>query len=268
MEGSTMNVDVYVSNDQQWNAAKALEGALGDKEPAWALRAINLAEPQPDGIPPKVLNRILSDGGKGLPLTLLNGEEFLIGRLPTPDDLRGLSGRRFESKGFTECPDYVEDSSVQFPTRSRIHINIIVKDLQESLKFYRVLFGQEPTKVREGYAKFELQDPPVNLAMLEDPHGGAKPHFGIQVKSTRVIRQAVQRYAEAGFYMYDEGETACCFALQKKTWVVDPEGRQWEVYVNTDNGASAGCASDCICYSELEPSMREAPKDAPPGQGS
>lgn len=250
-----MNLDVYVNDAQQWDAVKELERAVAAS--GWVFRAVNLAEPQPDGLPAKVVNRLLADGARGFPLTLLDGEEFIRGRLPTGDDLRGLGGPRFESRSFTECEGYVEDSAVQFPTRSRIHINIIVKDLQASLRFYRVLFGQEPTKVREGYAKFELEDPPINLAMLEDPHGGAKPHFGVQVKSTKVIRKAIQRYAEAGFYMYEEGETACCFAVQDKTWVVDPEGRQWEIYVNTNNGADAGCASDCICYSPLPPSMRD-----------
>jgi len=253
-----MNLEIYANDEQQCTAVKDLESSFDFASKGWSLRAVNLGEPQSEGIPPKVLKHLLSDGAKGLPLVLLDGEEFLSGRVPTADDLKGFTGAKFDGSGFTECSDYVEDSAVDFPTRSRIHINIIVKSLQESLKFYRTLFGQEPTKVREGYAKFELQDPPVNLAMLEDPHGGAKPHFGIQVKSSKVIRKAVERYNEAGFYLYDEGDTACCFALQKKTWVVDPEGRQWEIYVNMDNGASAGCASDCICYSELAPSMTAA----------
>jgi len=53
----------------------------------------------------------------------------------------------------------------------------------------------------------------------------------------------------------EESETACCYAKQTKTWVVDPDNHQWEVFVTTDNAAQEGCASDCICYSDMKPSV-------------
>ena len=39
--------------------------------------------------------------------------------------------------------------------------------LPRSVAFYRELFGTGPTKARPGYAKFEVAEPPVNLALNE-----------------------------------------------------------------------------------------------------
>ena len=80
------------------------------------------------------------------------------------------------------------ESAVQFETHSRIHMGLAVKSLERSIAFYSTLFGQGPTKTRPRYAKFEVAEPPVNLAINEV--GGATgpnnpvAHFGIQVKST------------------------------------------------------------------------------------
>ena len=52
-------------------------------------------------------------------------------------------------------------SAVEFPTPTRLHIAVAVRDVAAALPFYRTLFGQEPTKVRADYAKFEVLDPPV-----------------------------------------------------------------------------------------------------------
>ena len=59
------------------------------------------------------------------------------------------------------------ESAVDFATNARIHIAIAVNNLQQSVDFYRTLFGQEPTKTRPQYAKFEVAEPPINLALNE-----------------------------------------------------------------------------------------------------
>jgi len=255
-----MQVEIYVRNVEEVNAVRNLKESWKSDIPDLDLRAVDLSAVTDGMVPVQVVNRLIARGDAALPVTLVGGEARLDGRLPDVRDLKELASVHVDNEGFTACDDYVEDSVVDFPTRSRIHMNLIVKDLRRSLAFYRILFGQEPTKVREGYAKFELKDPAVNLSLLEDAHGGARPHFGIQVKSTQVIRKATKRYADAGLHLYDEGTTACCFAVQDKTWVVDPEGRQWEVYVVTDDAVDAGCEPDCICYQDLAPSLRDLEK--------
>jgi hypothetical protein len=40
-----------------------------------------------------------------------------------------------------------------------------------------------------------------------------------------------ERWAEAGLVTRDEMQTNCCYALQDKTWVHDPDGNEWEAFV-------------------------------------
>jgi catechol 2,3-dioxygenase-like lactoylglutathione lyase family enzyme len=133
--------------------------------------------------------------------------------------------------------------------------------LDESIAFYRTLFGQEPTKKRLRYAKFEVAEPAVNLALNDV--GGATgqnnpvAHFGIQVKSTEAVKAAAARLAPAGLVDSVEEKVTCCYATQSKVWAVDPDGNKWEVYVVLDdNGSHHHAAADACC----------AP--APAGQGA
>jgi len=254
-----MNIEIFVKNKSDLEGVTALLQDPGVAGKGCSIKAVDLSAKTDQAVPGEVLSLIMQSKGKSLPITLVDGSPRLTGRTPTPQEI-GLYVAQKENghQGFTECADYVEDSSVQFPTRSRVHMNLIVKSVAESVKFYTQMFGQPPTKNKGDYAKFELADPPINLALMEDPHGGAKNHFGIQVKSSAVVKKAMARYLDAGFHMYEENETACCYAKQTKTWVVDPEGNQWEVFVTTDNAAQEGCAPDCICYDDLKPSMAKA----------
>src|SRR5215475_1066865 len=69
------------------------------------------------------------------------------------------------------------------------HVSINVRNVNESVEFYRKMFGIEPAKVRKGYAKFDVQNPPLNLALNEIPFDGrgALSHLGIQVASTEDV---------------------------------------------------------------------------------
>jgi catechol 2,3-dioxygenase-like lactoylglutathione lyase family enzyme len=40
------------------------------------------------------------------------------------------------------------------------HIAINVRNISESVQFYKKMLGAEPGKVRTGYAKFDVQNPP------------------------------------------------------------------------------------------------------------
>lgn len=113
------------------------------------------------------------------------------------------------------------------------HIALNVRDVVASAEFYRNLFGIEPSKVRQGYAKFDIANPPLNLALNEVPFGerGALSHLGLQVGSTEDVLAIGERWREAGLATKDEMRTTCCYAVQDKTWVADPDGNEWEVFV-------------------------------------
>jgi catechol 2,3-dioxygenase-like lactoylglutathione lyase family enzyme len=113
------------------------------------------------------------------------------------------------------------------------HISINIRNLSQSIEFYRKMLGIEPSKVRTGYAKFDVQNPPLNLALNEVPFNerGALSHLGIQVASTDDVLAVRMRWADEGLIMRDEMQTNCCYAIQDKTWVADPDGNEWEVFV-------------------------------------
>jgi catechol 2,3-dioxygenase-like lactoylglutathione lyase family enzyme len=116
----------------------------------------------------------------------------------------------------------------------KAHVSINVRNVERSIDFYRRMLGIEPSKVRTGYAKFDVQNPPLNLALNEVPSldsAGALSHLGLQVASTDDVLAIRSRWAEAGLVTRDEMQTDCCYATQDKTWVHDPDGNEWEVFV-------------------------------------
>jgi catechol 2,3-dioxygenase-like lactoylglutathione lyase family enzyme len=109
------------------------------------------------------------------------------------------------------------------------HLSLDVPDLDRAIAFYEQLFGQGPAKRKPGYAKFELADPPVALA-LQHAVRPALSHLGIRVGATEQVEAAGIRLRRSGLVTLDERDTSCCYARQDKVWVADPAGNRWEVY--------------------------------------
>lgn len=131
----------------------------------------------------------------------------------------------------------------------KAHLAINVRDVEQSIGFYKKMFGIEPSKVRTGYAKFDVHNPPLNFTLNQTPFGdrGALSHLGIQVASTDDVIAMRDNWTDAGLIPREEMQTDCCYALQDKAWVHDPDGNEWEVFtVIEDNlpekpGATACC---------------------------
>ena len=134
------------------------------------------------------------------------------------------------------------------------HVSINVRNVAESVAFYRKMFGIEPAKVRTGYAKFDVQNPPLNLALNEAPFDGrgALSHLGIQVSSTEDVLAIREKWIGAGLTTRDEMQTACCYAVQDKTWVSDPDGNEWEVFVVLEDNLpeESGASISACCATE------------------
>lgn len=136
-------------------------------------------------------------------------------------------------------------------TALKAHLALNVSDVSRSLEFYRRLLGIEPSKVRSGYAKFDVHNPPLNLTLNESAVAGpgALSHLGIQVSSTDDVLALREKWAAAGLLTRDEMQTDCCYALQDKTWVRDPDGNEWEAFVVLEDNlpkAGACCGTDQV----------------------
>ncbi|HJY28574.1 MAG TPA: ArsI/CadI family heavy metal resistance metalloenzyme [Pyrinomonadaceae bacterium] len=144
----------------------------------------------------------------------------------------------------------------------KAHLALNVKDVAASLDFYRKLLGIEPSKVRTGYAKFDVQNPPLNLTLNQHAFNerGALSHLGIQVASTGDVLAIRERWTEAGLLTRDEMQTNCCYALQDKTWVRDPDGNEWEVFVVLEDNLSETAPCECATKPDDGVSTTEALK--------
>ena len=129
----------------------------------------------------------------------------------------------------------------------KAHLALNVRNVEKSIEFYRKMLGIEPSKVRTGYAKFDVQNPPLNLTLNEVAftEEGALSHLGIQVASTDDVLAVRQKWTDAGLVTRDEMQTNCCYATQDKTWVHDPDGNEWEVFVVLQ-GQLAGNGGMCV----------------------
>ncbi len=168
------------------------------------------------------------------------------------------------------------------------HISLNVKDVTASVEFYTKLFGIEPMKfikgnttthsiVRElagetsekprfGYAKFDVQNPPINFVLNEVPYteGGTLSHLGIQVASTDDVLKTRESWKASGLLTVDEMQVDCCYALQDKTWARDPDGNEWEAFVVLENTEPVAAA--CGCGEKVEHEELSTPACCTPDQ--
>jgi len=145
----------------------------------------------------------------------------------------------------------------------KAHLALNVKSVEQSIQFYRKLFGIGPTKVRTGYAKFDVRNPPLNFTLNEGPvnNRGALSHLGIQMGSTEDVLATRQKWIDAGLLTRDEMQTNCCYAVQDKTWVRDPDGNEWEVFVVLEDNLTE--TAPCECGEKVADAAPEATTEEP-----
>lgn len=130
----------------------------------------------------------------------------------------------------------------------KTHISLNVANIANSVDFYSRMLGADPVKQESDYAKFVVSDPPLNLTvnLAEFTPGGSLSHLGLQVSSSQMVNSIGGRWQSAGLDTEREMQTDCCYALQDKIWVSDPDGNRWEVFtVLADTEPAEHTASTC-----------------------
>ena len=134
-----------------------------------------------------------------------------------------------------------------------VHVSLNVTDLDRSVDFYRRFLG-EPAKLKSDYAKFVGTEPEIHLALqpaVLSTAAGTLSHLGIRVDSTQEVRKWKAALHERGVQTEEETRETCCYAVQDKFWLSDPDGNRWEVYTVLEDieqpraETSACCATDC-----------------------
>jgi catechol 2,3-dioxygenase-like lactoylglutathione lyase family enzyme len=132
---------------------------------------------------------------------------------------------------------------------SAVHISLNVSNLDRSADFYRRFFG-EPKKLKTDYAKFVSAEPEIHLALQPGRRvegEGALSHLGIRVDSSDKVRQWKQALVDRGLPAEEEKRESCCYALQDKFWISDPDGNRWEVYNVVEDIEAQGRESQTCC---------------------
>jgi len=138
-------------------------------------------------------------------------------------------------------------------TISRVQLALNVTDLDTAVAFYAKLFDTEPAKRRPGYANFAIAEPPLKLVLIEGAAGrgpgvtGALNHLGVEVGTPEEVRAATHRLTDEGLAPTVQHATTCCYALQDKAWVSDPDGAPWEVYTvlaDAPEETNLGCSTE------------------------
>ncbi len=135
----------------------------------------------------------------------------------------------------------------------RFHVHVHVEDLVKNIAFYSTMFNQQPARAEADYAKWMLDDPPVNFAISTRGNATGVDHLGIQAGSAEELAALKAHATQAGMALLDDGETTCCYSRSDKYWITDPQGIAWEQFHTLDN---------IPVFSEPKPQSNEATAQA------
>ncbi|MEQ9425809.1 MAG: ArsI/CadI family heavy metal resistance metalloenzyme [Cyclobacteriaceae bacterium] len=111
-----------------------------------------------------------------------------------------------------------------------LHVNLQVKDLNQSVGFYNALFNAEPTVQKPDYAKWLIDDPRVNFSISVGGENPGLRHLGIQAETEEELKEVYANIDKTQAVVDEEGHTVCCYAQSEKSWVKDPQGVEWEAF--------------------------------------
>ena len=126
---------------------------------------------------------------------------------------------------------------------SRVQLALNVSDLDAAVDFYSRLFahraGQAPSRLRQ----LRRRRAAAEAGAVREP---GTPTAGSTTSASRSSRPT--RSAAAQRRLTDEGldtdrgdEVTCCYAVQDKVWVDDPDGAPWEIYTVLDDAPNMNC---------------------------
>jgi len=130
---------------------------------------------------------------------------------------------------------------------SRVQLALNVSNVDRAVEFYTELFQTQPAKRRPGYANFAIADPPLKLVLIENPGASSRlNHLGLEVFEQAKVVEAHDRLQAAGLEVRNEDGVTCCYAVQDKVWVSDPDAEPWEVYTVLEHSDSMGTSGDDV----------------------
>jgi catechol 2,3-dioxygenase-like lactoylglutathione lyase family enzyme len=149
----------------------------------------------------------------------------------------------------------------------RFHVHLHVQDPAQSIAFYARLFDAAPTRQESDYAKWMLDDPPVNFAISTRGSMPGLDHLGIQTDDATELAALKARAEAADLALLDEGATTCCYARSEKHWITDPQGVAWEHFHTLGDIPVFREAADTAAATSACCAPRSAPATGPTVRG-
>ena len=78
-------------------------------------------------------------------------------------------------------------------------------------------------------------------------------HLGVEVETPDEVSAAAARLAGEGLEPVVQEGTTCCYAVQDKAWVDDPDGAPWEIYTvlaDASGEPGLGCSTEACSTNE------------------
>ena len=152
----------------------------------------------------------------------------------------------------------------------KLHLHISVEDIQDSIEFYTIQLHAKPTKVKEDYAQWIIDDLSLNFAISTRGYEKGLNHLGIQYESKNELKEAQILFEKHNIIGKEDKGAVCCYKESDKYWVKDPSGIVWEnyhsmkdveIFGQDSTNSLDGC---CIPNSEnpLEIPSCSSPKDS------
>jgi len=155
--------------------------------------------------------------------------------------------------------------------KRRLHIHMSVDNIEESIAFYSTQFQAEPTKVKEDYAQWLVDDIALNFAISTRGYEKGVNHLGIQYESDDALDNAQTLFETKGIKGKEDKGAVCCYKESNKYWVEDPTGMVWENYHSMDDvevfGVDSTDTADGCCVPSFG-KFSETPTCTPSNDGS
>ena len=144
---------------------------------------------------------------------------------------------------------------------ARLQIALNVDDFDAAVAFYSKLFASPPAKHRPGYANFVLDDPPLKLSLLtEYGRPGTVDHIGMELADRDEVTGVRAHLLDQGLPVKAELDMVCCYSMQHKAWVDDPDGARWEFYTvieDTEAAAHEGYGGAAVRHRRRSAAIRQ-----------
>lgn len=136
-------------------------------------------------------------------------------------------------------------------TKRRLHVHISVDSIEQSIAFYTAQLQAAPTKVKEDYAQWLIDDMSLNFAISTRRSEKGLNHLGVQYESDEALEQAQTLFESKSIKGKEEKGAACCYMESNKYWVEDPTSIVWENYHSMNDievyGKDGAEATEACC---------------------